>query len=74
MQKSALLLGHPTYSIAATLCTLLLASGLGSAWGSKLQARPRWVRVGLRATVAGCLYGLAAWTAPAPGSSCHLLN
>jgi hypothetical protein len=30
--------------------------------------------VGLRATVAGCLYGLAAWTAPAPGSSCHLLN
>jgi hypothetical protein len=30
MQKSALLLGHPTYSVSVTLVSLLLGSGFGS--------------------------------------------
>jgi spermidine synthase len=38
MQKSALFLGHPTYSIAVTLLTLLLASGLGSGYAARLTA------------------------------------
>lgn len=37
MQKSALLLGHPTHSVTLTLVALLLGSGLGS-W---LSDRPR---------------------------------
>lgn len=41
MQKSALFLGHPTYSVAVTLLTLLLASGLGSAWAARLGFAPR---------------------------------
>jgi hypothetical protein len=43
MQKSALFLGHPTYSIAITLLTLLLASGLGSAYAGRLATPPHRV-------------------------------
>ena len=43
MQKSALFLGHPTYSIAVTLLTLLLASGLGSAYAGRLAIAPHRV-------------------------------
>jgi hypothetical protein len=39
MQKSAIFLGHPTYSIAVTLVALLLASGAGAAFATR-QKRP----------------------------------
>lgn len=51
IQKLSLFLGHPSYSLAATLCTLLIASGLGSfVSGKKLNgaskaAARKWVMV-----------------------------
>ncbi len=35
MQKGALLLGHPTYSVSVTLVALLCGSGLGSFWSGR---------------------------------------
>lgn len=40
MQKTALFLGHPTYSIATTLLSLLVASGLGSLFAARLSLPP----------------------------------
>lgn len=40
MQKTALFLGHPTYSIATTLLSLLVASGLGSLFAARLRLPP----------------------------------
>ncbi len=37
LQRTALLLGHPTYSAAATLFTLLAATGLGSLFSSRFK-------------------------------------
>jgi hypothetical protein len=55
MQKSALFLGHPTYSIAVTLLTLLLASGLGSWYAAGLTAPVHRVARGAAVAVAGLL-------------------
>ncbi|HEX9638482.1 MAG TPA: hypothetical protein VGB99_13170 [Acidobacteriota bacterium] len=52
MQRCALLLGHPTYSIAAALFTLLIASGCGSAWSNRFAARRR--------TIAAAALGIVA--------------
>ena len=41
MQKTSLYLGHPTYSIATTLVSLLLASGLGSFAAGRVSIAPR---------------------------------
>jgi hypothetical protein len=55
MQKSALFLGHPTYSIAVTLLTLLLASGLGSGFAARLNAPMHCVARGAALAVVGIL-------------------
>jgi SAM-dependent methyltransferase len=38
MQRLALLLGHPTYSVTLTLFAILLFSGLGATWVDRLEA------------------------------------
>lgn len=43
LQKGALFLGHPTYSATLTLLSLLLASGAGAAWSSRLSLPPELV-------------------------------
>lgn len=40
LQKGALFLGHPTYSATLTLLSLLLGSGAGAAWSSRLALPP----------------------------------
>ncbi|MGH7742272.1 MAG: hypothetical protein ACRENS_09650, partial [Candidatus Eiseniibacteriota bacterium] len=40
MQRLALLLGHPTYSVTAVLFAILLFSGLGSAWSDRWRDAP----------------------------------
>ncbi|MBI1799894.1 MAG: hypothetical protein HYR73_09460 [Candidatus Eisenbacteria bacterium] len=40
MQRLALFLGHPTYSVTAVLFAILLFSGLGSAWSGRRQGSP----------------------------------
>ena len=40
MQRLALLLGHPTYSVTAVLFAILLFSGLGSAWSDRWRGTP----------------------------------
>jgi len=48
VQRTSLFLGRPAYSLTVILCTLLLASGLGSVVVAKvdwLRARPRLVMV-----------------------------
>ena len=52
MQKTALFLGHPTYSIATTLLSLLVASGLGSLFAARLSTPPaKLVRIAALAVV-----------------------
>ena len=38
MQRLALLLGHPTYSVTLTLFAILLFTGLGASWADRLRA------------------------------------
>jgi SAM-dependent methyltransferase len=54
IQRTVLLLGHPTYSVSVTLCALLLGSGLGAALTgpTRLGARPQRA-VGLAAGFIG---------------------
>ena len=40
IQKLGLIVGHPSYSLAVTLCSLLIASGLGSLFSNKLLMPP----------------------------------
>jgi spermidine synthase len=51
IQKYSLFLGHPSYSLAITLCTMLVSSGLGSLVGGRWQLEPskkiRWVTLGI---------------------------
>jgi hypothetical protein len=55
MQKFVLFLGHPIYSLAVVLASLLLASGLGSAWsGAGVR------RFGKRGHVRRAIIALAA--------------
>jgi predicted membrane-bound spermidine synthase len=41
MQRFALFLGHPTYSVTAILFAILLFSGLGSAWSDRRRGKVR---------------------------------
>jgi spermidine synthase len=43
LQKGALFLGHPTYSATLTLLSLLLGSGAGALWSSRLLLPPEEV-------------------------------
>lgn len=43
LQKGGLFLGHPTYSATLTLLALLLGSGAGAAWSSRLTLAPEKV-------------------------------
>ena len=63
MQRWSVFLGHPTYSLAVTLFSLLVGSGIGSFWADRtLAAHPRrailahWTVLGL----ALVFYGLFA--------------
>jgi hypothetical protein len=51
IQKYSLFLGHPSYSLAVTLCTMLVSSGLGSLVGGRWQMQAskkiRWVTLGI---------------------------
>ena len=40
MQRTGLFLGHPTHAVVVTLVTLLLGSGLGSAWAARRTSPP----------------------------------
>lgn len=53
MQRLVTLLGHPTYSLGVVLCTLLVASGLGSYTTSAVQPEGRslMLRLGLLVAV-----------------------
>ncbi|MEJ2211313.1 MAG: methyltransferase domain-containing protein [Anaerolineae bacterium] len=69
IQKLSLFLGHPSYSLSVTLCTLLAASGLGS-WASGRGLRSGQIaafrrRIGL-ATVGVALAVLVAALALTP--------
>ena len=39
LQKFGLLLGHPNYALSVVLATLLLATGLGALWSSRIAGR-----------------------------------
>ncbi|HLF56700.1 MAG TPA: hypothetical protein VI942_07640 [Thermoanaerobaculia bacterium] len=59
MQRFAILLGHPVYSIALTLLSMILAAGVGSLLSDRVEPRERrslW----LPSMVAAALLGLAA--------------
>ena len=56
MQKFVLFLGHPIYSLAVVLSSLLLASGIGSAFSSKGVAR--WGNAGYVRRVVAMLAGI----------------
>jgi hypothetical protein len=52
IQKFSLLLGHPSYALATTLCVLLAASGLGSLASGRIQSRAEIKILGAVACVA----------------------
>lgn len=62
MQQFVLFLGHPVYALAVVLSTLLISSGLGAGWSSRMAARwgERAARLGATAALAAVLtlYGL----------------
>jgi spermidine synthase len=64
IQKLSLFLGHPSYALAVTLCTLLISSGLGSLLGGRSDDRQSSVdrrrRVRLAATGVALLTFAAA--------------
>ena len=45
IQKLALFLGHPSYSITVTLFSILIFSGLGSIFSARLLDRPKTIRI-----------------------------
>ena len=58
MQKLALFLGHPTYSVSVVLTSLLFFAGLGSLAAGKLESPGRIATVGLTILVAGAIVWL----------------
>ena len=54
MQRFAVYLGHPAYTIAVILCSMILASGIGSALSDRidLDRGPGWLRLLPLSTVA----------------------
>jgi hypothetical protein len=59
IQQLTLLLGHPVYAVAAVLATMLVGSGVGSAWSDRLSAaRARGVTLGLALACGALALGL----------------
>ncbi len=54
LQLFTVFLGHPIYSMAVTLASLLVATGLGSAWAGRRSAAPARI-------VASALGALSVW-------------
>lgn len=69
LQRFSLLLGHPVLSLAVTLFGLLLASGTGALWGSRLPGLRQGRGLALAALATGgaglVLAGVQAWVLPA---------
>jgi len=61
LQRFVLLLGHPVYSLTVTLFSLLLGTGLGSAFSRRLEGR-QVVRAALTALALICVIGIGATT------------
>jgi spermidine synthase len=61
LEQAILLLGNPTYAMAAVLSSLLCFAGLGSWLGGRLRVRVPWIclLVGLLALVNGKLFAFA---------------
>ncbi|HJL91278.1 MAG TPA: hypothetical protein QGG27_03195 [Acidimicrobiales bacterium] len=65
IQKLVLLLGYPTYSLAVTLASLLIFTGIGSASSSFISNKPKlrlWLLIILSTTTASYLIGLTPLT------------
>jgi hypothetical protein len=56
VQRMILCLGRPAYSLTVILCTLLVASGLGSAWAGRAAGRVEWLT--RPAALFGCIIAL----------------
>jgi hypothetical protein len=63
MQRTGLFLGHPTHAVVVTLVTLLLGSGLGSAWAARRKIEPDRLARGAAVAVVAML-GLAEIALP----------
>jgi SAM-dependent methyltransferase len=61
MQRFSVYLGHPTYTIAVVLCSMILATGAGSALSDRLDldSSPRWLRILPALTVAQLCLAIA---------------
>jgi hypothetical protein len=61
MQRFSVYLGHPTYTIAVILCSMILATGIGSALSDRIdvEAQPNWLRGLPIATAALLLLAIA---------------
>jgi spermidine synthase len=55
MQRTGLFLGHPTHAVVVTLVTLLVASGLGSAWAARRKEAPHLLARGAAIAVVALL-------------------
>ncbi|HJU69294.1 MAG TPA: class I SAM-dependent methyltransferase [Gemmatimonadaceae bacterium] len=70
IQHLTLLLGHPVYAVATALASILICSGVGSAWSDKLASRHARIAAVLLATAlaifAVVLLGLVHLLQPAP--------
>ena len=64
LQRFVLLLGHPVYSLTVTLCSLLLGTGLGSAWSRRLDDRRLRRSATVAALVAAAIALLVVAAAP----------
>ena len=58
LQRFVLLLGHPVYSLTVTLFSLLLGTGLGSAWSRRLSG-PRLTRATAATIIVIAILGVA---------------
>jgi hypothetical protein len=65
LQRFVLLLGHPVYSLTVTLFSLLLGTGIGSAWSRRFDPATLG-RAGARAIVAVALLGVAVIVVASP--------
>ena len=59
IQKFVLFLGHPTYALTVVIFSMLVSSGLGSYWSSRLgaaEAMPGSRRPVRRSRAGGCAF------------------
>jgi len=72
MQRSALYLGHPTWSVVTTLLALLLGSGAGSAWSGRAAYDPRRMARGAALIVIVAIVVMHVSLKPLFGATAHL--